>query len=451
MIRLLLAMTAAVFIAACSTPYGTAVRTFREAPACCASLTEIPVETLDIGSKKSFDLGEGSPLYRFPTGKSYFRAFVLPRGPYPYRITVESFLIGDYLTSSYLFYPQFVTLDEERRVVRTTTPGDFVLAQTGFLEKLQEGVSLHLKVEGGLTFNEGNRDERYLVLLTTDKLRAGKTSVPLEKVPTYIPGYWDSGKKEHMQVVNGPVGRVRITVASLVPPPPGGGGENAAVPAEKPVTHEAAAPTAKGDGGVLSRGQVKQEIPSGEIPRAVSGGKPGGGGTSAAPAGLPVGAEKKGEPTPAAGEDAARVAIRLANGTGIGSLLLGRTRVEEGRSLLAAAGVPVGPDRTNAASFAVGTITLRPKMFLAPSGTPHQLYFDDNRVLVIAVDGSPTELPRNGGDFLARFPASRETGRSPGAYELQAPLSPCVTLIATFRAVGDTLDTAAFAYVCPTK
>jgi len=364
---------------------------------------------------------------------------------------VEIFLIVDYLTSSYLFYPQFVILDVERRVVRTTTPGDFVLAQTGFLEKLQEGVSLHLKVEGGLTFNEGNRDERYLVLLTTDKLRAGKTSVPLEKVPTYIPGYWDDGKKEHVQVVNGPVGRVRITVASLVPPPPGGGGENAAVPAEKPVTHEAAAPTAKGDGGVLSRGQVKQEIPSGEIPRAVSGGKPGGGGTSAAPAGLPVGAEKKGEPTPAAGEDAARVAIRLANGTGIGSLLLGRTRVEEGRSLLAAAGVPVGPDRTNAASFAVGTITLRPKMFLAPSGTPHQLYFDDNGVLVIAVDGSPTELPRNGGDFLARFPASRETGRSPGAYELQAPLSPCVTLIATFRAVGDTLDTAAFAYVCPTK
>jgi hypothetical protein len=93
----LLVLGAVTFIGGCAKPYGTVLRHYESAPVCCASLTELPVEPLKLGDKKSFDLGGGSPAYRFETGKSYFRAFALPQGPYPYRVTVSSYLVGDNL------------------------------------------------------------------------------------------------------------------------------------------------------------------------------------------------------------------------------------------------------------------------------------------------------------------------------------------------------------------
>ena len=98
----MLALAASMFIQGCATSYGTALRRYTEAPDCCPSLAELPVEPLRPGDKKSFTMGEGSPAYRFDTGKSYFRAFTLPQGPYPYKVTVKSFVIGDNLKSAYI-------------------------------------------------------------------------------------------------------------------------------------------------------------------------------------------------------------------------------------------------------------------------------------------------------------------------------------------------------------
>ncbi len=184
----LLFLCAALFVQACAKSYSGVARQYREASPCCASLAELPGEPLQLGDKKSFDLSENSPAFRFETGKSYFRAFTLPQGPYPYRVTVRSYLVGGYLKSAYIFFPQLLTLDANRKVVRATGPGSFRLEQAGLLEAMQEAEGLRQILEGSLTFTEGSRDERYLVVLTTDELLQGRTSIPTGW-EMFLPGY----------------------------------------------------------------------------------------------------------------------------------------------------------------------------------------------------------------------------------------------------------------------
>ena len=145
------------------------------------------------------------------------------------------------------------------------------------------------------------------------------------------------------------------------------------------------------------------------------------------------------------------VPVRRTNGTVIGELELGRTSSDEARLLFENGGAGLGPEMKNTAPFVIGTTTLAPTRLYTPPGTRHQLYFDDNGILVLFVDGAAAVFPASGREFLHRFPEAKETGRIVGSYELQAELSPCVTVIALFRTVNDSLDSVAFGYVCPTK
>lgn len=111
----------------------------------------------------------------------------------------------------------------------------------------------------------------------------------------------------------------------------------------------------------------------------------------------------------------------------------------------------MGPGRKCGMTFSIGTRLLAPKRVYTPPGTLHQLYFNDDGILVLFVDGGFPEVASTAADFRLRFPSSRETGRLVGTYELQADLSSCVTLIGVFRSMNDALESAAFGYVCPPK
>ena len=407
---LLLSVVCATFlIQGCAGSYGKVVRLYREAPSCCTSMTELPVEPLQPGDKKSFTLGLGSPAYRFSTGKSYFRVFALPGGPYPYKITVSSYLVGDYLKSSYIFYPQLITLDRDRRVVRSTGPGSFSVAHADFLESLRTAGGFRHKIEGDLTFTGTNGDERYLAVLTTDELLRGKTPFPSEEVPMLILG--GSGgipaKSSELLVPHSPGGMVGIAWSS-----PSGN-------------------SAPGAGNAET-----------VVPDAISGREQNG----ATKPGV-VGAR---EIAPASVRPA-QVTVRLDSGRAIGSLDLGKTTLNEARRLFQDNGAGLGPERINRTVFTIGATSLAPMRLYTPPGTHHQLFFDGIGVLVLFVDGSAADPSSTGSDFRQRYTGVRETGRIAGSYELQADLAHCVTVIAVFRTVSDTLDSALFGYTCPTK
>ncbi len=384
----ILILCAALFVQACAKPYSGIMRQYREASPCCVSLAEIPVEPLQLGDKKSFDLADNSPVFRFETGKSYFRAFSLPQGPYPYKVTVRSFLVGGYLKSAYIFNPQLLTLDANYKVVRTTGPGTFSLEQVGILEALQKAEGLRYLLEGGLTFTEGSRDERYLVVLTTDELLQGRTSIPTGG-DMLLPSYGGPvPAKGEVLVPHAPVGQVKVTLAPLA--------------SESPVTMV----VAQSGGGTVA-------TPSAKRPELVT--------------------------------------VRLASGKAIGELELGRSTLEAARQLFENAGAGLGPEQETAASFALGTAQLAVKRLYSPPGTLHQLYFDDRGILVLLVDGAPVDFPHNGKAFILGFPTARETGRTLGSYELQVSLSPCVTLITVFNTVSDTLASTGYGYGCPVR
>jgi len=385
----LLVLGSAIALVGCTKPYGAVLRQYNDAPACCASLAELTVEPLKLGDEKSFDLGGGSPAYRFETGKSYFRAFALPQGPYPYRVTVRSYFIGDDLKSAYLFYPQLITLDENRRMVRSTGAETFTVQPAGFFETMHETGGLPYKVEGGLTFSDGSRDERYLVVLTTDDLLRGQTSTAGE-VPIFTPGYTVTVPEGNaVNIPHAPAGRVNVSLSL----------------------------------------QPKQTI------AARVAGNPAGGATVFAPP----------------DHNPEVVTVRLASGKIVGTLELGRSTIDSARSLFESAGAGLGAERQNAATFVIGAHTLTPKRLFTPPGSHHQLYFDDQGILVLFLDGTPTDLPLSGEEFLRRFPEARESGRTSFSYEIQTPLTPCVTLMAVFRAAGDTLESAAYGYGCRVK
>ena len=387
-LSVLLVLGLTVLFQGCAKPYSAVLRQYNEAPVCCSSLAELPVEPLRLGDSKSFDM-EGSPAYRFSTGKSYFRAFALPTGPYPYKVTVRSFLMGDDLRSAYFFFPRIITLDGNRSVVRTTGTETFTLHKAGYFETMLETAGLQHKLEGELNFPDGSLGEKYLVILTTSDLLKATTPVStVGDVPTLTPGYSVTAPENgnEVRVAHGPGGRVSISLVPTIV------GKQTAAGVEP-----------------LPAGPAKASLP---------------------PSGPEV------------------ITVRLENGTSAGTLELGHTTIDTARTLFENAGTGQGTERQNTATFTIGSLAITPKRLFTPPGTRHQLYFDDSGTLVLFVDGSPAGLPTTGSTFRHKFSEARESGRNQFSYELQVPLSTCVTLIAHFSSVTDSLEFPAYVYAC---
>ena len=142
----------------------------------------------------------------------------------------------------------------------------------------------------------------------------------------------------------------------------------------------------------------------------------------------------------------ARITIYDARDTVVGELVLGRSTLAEAARLLSGLG-GLGPRRDNEVTFHVGPTTLRPRMLYTPPATMHQLYFEQD-TLVMVVAGVPHGLPATRAAFLEQFPTARETHRESMWYELQTPLSECVWLIAVFTTSADRLESNGWARVC---
>ena len=62
-----------------------------QAPDCCQTLRDLPLQDLRLGGPWSVDIGTDAPAHRFESGKSFFAAFRLADLPRPARIEVASY------------------------------------------------------------------------------------------------------------------------------------------------------------------------------------------------------------------------------------------------------------------------------------------------------------------------------------------------------------------------
>jgi maltose operon protein len=212
--RCVLGLCIAFVFSGCATPYSTVIKNYQDATVSCDSMHEFNFESIRIGDSKSFDLDENSPAYVFDTGKSYYKAFVLPQSSCPFQISIRSYMLGDHIDSAYIFFPQALTLNRNHEVVRSTDPLIFQFKKAGFIETLIQTGGLMYKIEGQISFTEKNKTEKYLVILTTNELLEAKTSTSTWRtVPIIFPGIVGAipiGKYEVL-VPHSPTGRISIT------------------------------------------------------------------------------------------------------------------------------------------------------------------------------------------------------------------------------------------------
>lgn len=213
----ILLMCLTILVSGCSVPYTKTITQYQNAAICCASIDKFSFETLQIGDSKSFDLNERSPAYQFFTGKSYFKAFLLPQSSYPYVITVTSYMLGDNIDSAYILFPQIITLNEDYKLIRSSDPNNVRLLKAGFSETAKETWGLMYKLVVELHFEESNKLERYLIVLTTKELLGAKTSLStLRVVPIVWPGVVGAipvGTKEVL-IPHSPAGRINVSLRS---------------------------------------------------------------------------------------------------------------------------------------------------------------------------------------------------------------------------------------------
>jgi hypothetical protein len=190
----------------CATTHRTVIKHYQAASICCESINEFNFESIQIGDTKSFDLNEKSPAYIFETGKSYFKAFVLPQSSYPYQVSVSSYMsVPVDIYWAYIFFPQVLTLNKSYEVVRSTDPKNFRLRDNGFISS---------KIEGQISFTEKNMSEKYLVILTTNELLKAKTSTyTLRFESMTIDGVmYQFPNPEKVLVPHSPTGRISVSV-----------------------------------------------------------------------------------------------------------------------------------------------------------------------------------------------------------------------------------------------
>lgn len=157
----------------CAVHYNQAVTQLETAKSCCDSLAELPYERFPSDGIVIFDLNDESPGYTFPSGKSFFKAFVLPDWKGPYRINIRSYALGERIDRAHIFYPNLLMLDEQFTVVTELVP-KFLPAKSTFQEAVEENNwGMPARIEGTVWIDKP--EYRFLVVNTTDALRERST------------------------------------------------------------------------------------------------------------------------------------------------------------------------------------------------------------------------------------------------------------------------------------
>lgn len=182
-----------LLVSGCAAPYTIGLQKLQDKEPCCETIYELGYDKLRFGQSISIEMGGQSKAFNFDTGKSFFAAFELPYYVDAYGLVIRSFMIGDRIDRAYIFHPHVMTLDADYNVVRTFGKETFKLRKT----IMGESWGLPYKLEGRIEFNEKDRDERYMVVMTTEEMLLMKSSVETMKlVPLVMPGLGNALRKE---------------------------------------------------------------------------------------------------------------------------------------------------------------------------------------------------------------------------------------------------------------
>jgi maltose operon periplasmic protein len=197
---------------------------YQEAKANCNGYQEFGYEKLDIPDSKSFRIDKDSKVFGFDTGKSYFKAFELPKYSSPYSILIKSYELNGKPTSffapaiTYVFSPAIMFLDERFTVTRFMEKGVFHYTTASFFEVFGTTAMMRM-LEAKIPITQENANDRYMVILTTDELLKEKeVFVSPSFVPLILPGVVGAvptGRVNVSNIPHSPIGKIKVVVKGL--------------------------------------------------------------------------------------------------------------------------------------------------------------------------------------------------------------------------------------------
>lgn len=215
MLRMIPWCLMAVITTSCAVHYQKAVDSLRESKVCCGSMAEFTYEPIPKEGVVNFKIDQSTTAFTFASGKSFFKAFALPKRESPYYIHVKSFGLGEQIREAHIFYPQAVLLDEKCIALKQSDPADFSLKKAGPAETASVSwTALPIKVQGSV-FVDGPQ-ARYIVLFTTEKLLASSSPfVAMSTLPVIVPGIVTAlpGGQERVRIRHSPFGMIHIDIA----------------------------------------------------------------------------------------------------------------------------------------------------------------------------------------------------------------------------------------------
>ena len=156
--------TSTVLISNQSQSIGAANKSLAEAMPCCDSFASLPFESLPLDQTVVKTLDSNSPAFLFESGKSFVIGYELPETNRPFDIEISSIAAEDRV-----FSPSVTMLDSHFNITRT-------FGQDAFAYKSADLINGE-RLQSNLVDIGGFKDERYLVIYTTDQQRMGTTTM----------------------------------------------------------------------------------------------------------------------------------------------------------------------------------------------------------------------------------------------------------------------------------
>jgi maltose operon protein len=138
-----------------------------DAPICCDAITDFSFQQIPVSFNGNVTLDTTAPAYLFDSGKSFFRAFALPKDSKSFEIRLYS------QAGKTVLAPSAMLLDSNLRPTRILDADDFTYAPASGLK----GDSLDARLRVDRTYLDNPGNEYYLVLYANERQLSGQTTL----------------------------------------------------------------------------------------------------------------------------------------------------------------------------------------------------------------------------------------------------------------------------------
>ncbi len=202
----------ALILAGCGTTYEAAKAAYDNAIPCCKNLSEIRYQNLAEKEITLIDVNQSSQVFTFDSGKSYVAAFEIPRHDATISFRLKSYLMGDSVDESHVFFPKVMVLDSRYSLLNEYSTEGLAIVHVPLKEAYAEnpkGINAKLEADFPLS-----ADARYIVIYTTadilSKITVFSVSIAVPIIAPGVVAVIPTSRYRNVNIRHSPFGRLSL-------------------------------------------------------------------------------------------------------------------------------------------------------------------------------------------------------------------------------------------------